>query len=62
MIPDACSYRQLSRRLNLEPDPVMYKELSDNFNATLDVYDQILGKQKYIAGDVSQRALNFIEH
>jgi glutathione S-transferase len=45
---------RLSRRLNLEPDPVTYKELSDNFNATLDIYDRILGKQKYIAGNVSQ--------
>ncbi|XP_006456337.1 hypothetical protein AGABI2DRAFT_195499 [Agaricus bisporus var. bisporus H97] len=41
----------VKKRLNLEPDPLLYKELSDNLNATLDVYDQILAKQKYIAGD-----------
>lgn len=31
-------------------------ELSDNLSKKLDVYDQILGKQKYLTGEVTDRS------
>ncbi|XP_006456343.1 hypothetical protein AGABI2DRAFT_195504 [Agaricus bisporus var. bisporus H97] len=34
-----------------EPDPAKCKEMTEHLNATLDVYEKILAKQQYIAGD-----------
>ncbi|KAF9001505.1 glutathione S-transferase [Cyathus striatus] len=35
----------------LTPDPEKFKSLVEQLSAKLDVYDQILGKQKYVAGN-----------
>ncbi len=40
-----------------EPDEVKAKDLIEKLNASLDTYDLILSKQKYLGGNVS-RGLN----
>jgi len=45
-------YEQLIKPMRgLAPDEARYTELVGKLNATLDVYDALLGKQKYLAGD-----------
>ncbi|XP_006455221.1 hypothetical protein AGABI2DRAFT_121158 [Agaricus bisporus var. bisporus H97] len=44
-------HRPLSTRLSSKPDPARVEELKTSLAAKLDVYDEILSKQKYIAGD-----------
>ena len=40
-------------RTGIAPDEKFMQELADTLNAKLSVYDKILSKQKYLAGDVS---------
>ena len=35
------------------PDEALFKDLIGKLSAKLDVYDEILAKQKYLAGNVS---------
>ena len=52
-----CSYACLfstTRRQNLTPDKEVYEKHIADLSGKLDVYDQILSKQKYIVGDVRQ--------
>lgn len=42
-----------------EPDEKRYSQLKDQIKQKLDVYDKILSKQKYLAGDVNKRFLIF---
>ncbi|KAG2018393.1 glutathione S-transferase [Coprinopsis cinerea AmutBmut pab1-1] len=37
--------------LNLTPDPAVYEKLFSQLEAKLDVYEKILSKQRYLAGD-----------
>ena len=48
LIPDS-----LHRLRGLEPDLVEFEKQSELLDKKLDVYDAILSKQKYLAGDVS---------
>ena len=41
-----------SRRRGLTPSQETFDELIGNLDKKLDVYDQILSKQKYVAGEV----------
>jgi glutathione S-transferase len=41
----------------LEPDEALVKEHLEKIDSKLDVYEQILSKQKYIAGDVRPQVL-----
>ena len=41
------------RYRGLTPDPAVYEVAISTLNTNLDVYNTILGKQKYLAGDVS---------
>jgi glutathione S-transferase len=43
----------LNRMYGLEPDLVEFEKQIDLLDKKLDVYDAILSKQKYLAGDVS---------
>lgn len=43
----------LHRLLKLEANSAKRRELENHMNATLDVYEKILAKQRYIAGDVN---------
>lgn len=38
--------------MKVDPDAEKAKQATDSLTAKLDVYEQILSKQKYIAGDV----------
>lgn len=42
----------------LTPDPAVFEKHIQTLAPKLDAYDQILGKQKYLAGDVS---LQFVQ-
>jgi len=44
-----------SRFYGLETDEVVYNKAIAELSTQLDVYDKILAKQKYLAGDVSGR-------
>ena len=43
----------LSRFQNLKPNEAIYDKAIADLNKQLEVYDKILAKQKYLAGDVS---------
>lgn len=54
---DLCLHRMLGKT----PDEARLDEALKTLDAKLDVYDLILGKQKYIAGNVSLRALTLCQ-
>ena len=43
-----------TRYLGLTPDLAVYEKHIADLSAELDVYDKVLSKQKYLAGDVGQ--------
>lgn len=43
-----------SRRRGGTPNEAVFKDLIEKLSARLDVYNEILSNQKYLAGDVSQ--------
>lgn len=45
---------------NQEPDTVKLEQAKATLAAKLDVYEQILAKQKYLAGDVSGTSLRLL--
>jgi len=59
----ASSYLMLSyftsRHFRLTPDPAVYEAAIAALDKNLVIYDQILGKQKYLAGNVST-VLSFV--
>lgn len=40
-----------------EPDEKRVSEMKEQLNQKLDIYDKILSKQNYLAGDVNKRFL-----
>ena len=51
-----CSFA-FTRRQGLTPDKEVYEKHLVDLSGKLDVYDKILSKQKYLAGDVRHFSL-----
>jgi glutathione S-transferase len=51
----------LCRRYGLETNQERVKEMSERLVQKLDVYEQILSKQKYLAGDVGTFSFDIVD-
>jgi glutathione S-transferase len=53
-------FRRVPSRRGLQPNEARVSELLAILNGNMDAYDVILGKQKYLAGDVRFLSLSSI--